>query len=74
MIDPNHPFYAPLWRRVLIPAVCAVWAIFELVAGEPFWAIIVGALGAYAAYKLFIEKRKPPVEKPADEQPDQDLS
>jgi hypothetical protein len=74
MIDPNHPFYEPLWRRVLIPAVCAAWAIFELIAGEPFWAVIVGAMGAYAAYKLFIERKKPPAEKPADEPQDQDLS
>lgn len=70
MIDPNHPFYQPLWRRVLIPAVCAAWAIFELVAGEPLWAVIVGVTGAYATYKLFIEKRKPPVEKPADDSQD----
>ncbi|MGK9051963.1 DUF3329 domain-containing protein [Neorhizobium sp. CSC1952] len=68
MIDPNHPFYEPLWRRLLIPVVCAVWAVFELYAGEPIWAIIVGAMGIYATYKLFMEKRKPPVSKPADEQ------
>jgi hypothetical protein len=67
MIDPDHPFYKPLWRRVLIPVVCAAWVIFELVAGEPFWAVIVGAVGAYATYKLFIEKRKAPAQRPLDE-------
>ncbi len=66
MIDPNHPFYGPLWRRVLIPAVCFLWAGFELYAGEMMWAIIVGALGAYATYKLFLEKRDPPGKEPSD--------
>jgi hypothetical protein len=67
MIDPNHPFYEPLWRRVLIPAFCFLWAAFEIYAGETMWAVIVGGLGLYATWKLFIEKRKPPVQKPADE-------
>ncbi|MFB9947783.1 DUF3329 domain-containing protein [Rhizobium puerariae] len=57
MIDPNHPFYEPLWRRLLIPAICAVWVAFELLAGEPIWAAIVGAIGIYATYKLFVERR-----------------
>ncbi|MCK8782208.1 DUF3329 domain-containing protein [Rhizobium sp. NTR19] len=70
MIDPDHPFYRPLWRRLLIPAVCLVWVIFELVAGEAFWAVIVGAIGAYATYKLFIEKRDPPPQRPLDTQED----
>lgn len=52
MIDPDHPVYKPLWRRLLIVGFCAAWAGFELYSGEIFWAIIVGALGAYAAYKL----------------------
>ncbi|MBW6423184.1 DUF3329 domain-containing protein [Rhizobium sp. XQZ8] len=67
MIDPNHPFYDALWRRLLIPIVCLAWVCFELYAGEVMWAVIVGGVGIYATYKLFIEKRKPPVERPADE-------
>lgn len=71
MIDPNHPFYEPLWRRLLIPAVCFAWAGFELYAGGPFWAVIVGAMGIYATYKLFIEKRTPPPgEKPPEKAED----
>jgi hypothetical protein len=68
MIDPNHPFYDAMWRRLLIPIVCLAWVGFELYAGEAMWAVIVGAVGIYATYKLFIEKRKPPVERPADKQ------
>jgi hypothetical protein len=62
MIDPNHPFYGPLWRRILIPAICFGWALFELYAGSVTWAVISAGLGLYAAYKLFGEKRvAPPV-------------
>lgn len=70
MIDPDHPFYKPLWRRLLIPVVCAVWAIFEFVTGEPFWGIIVGAMGLYATYKLFIEKRPPAPQPRSDDAQD----
>lgn len=59
MIDPNHPFYDATWRRVVIPLVCFVWAGIELYAGATFWAAIVGALGLYAAYKLWVERARP---------------
>jgi hypothetical protein len=59
MIDPHHPFYDAAWRRVVIPLVCFVWAGIELYAGATFWAAIVGALGLYAAYKLWIERARP---------------
>jgi len=60
MIDPNHPFYEPLWRRILIPAICLVWAGIELYSGSIAWAGISGALGLYAAYKLFVDRRPEP--------------
>jgi hypothetical protein len=59
MIDPNHPFYDALWRRLLIPVVCLVWVGIELYFGEPLWAGIVAVVGLYATYKLFGEKRRP---------------
>lgn len=53
MIDPDHPIYKPLWSRLLIVGFCAIWTGIELYNGQTFWALIVGALGVYAAYKLF---------------------
>ena len=53
-LDLNHPFFIPLWRRVLIVALCLGWAVFELVAGSPFWAILFGAIGLYAAFVWFL--------------------
>lgn len=65
MIDPNHPFYEPLWRRILIPGVCFVWAVVELLTGSVTWAAISGALGVFAAYKLLVEWRPRPPAVPA---------
>ncbi|WP_245515274.1 DUF3329 domain-containing protein [Rhizobium deserti] len=67
MIDANHPFYRPLWRRLMIPIVCLIWVCFELYAGGPIWAAMVGAVGLYATYKLFIEKPKAAAQERADE-------
>lgn len=71
MIDANHPFYGPLWRRILIPAVCFAWAGMELVTGSATWAAISGGLGAYSAYKLFIEKRPEAGGAPSEPTPGQ---
>lgn len=54
LIDPKHSFYRPLAVRLIIVAVCLGWAILELTTGEPFWAILSGALGVYAAWMLLV--------------------
>ena len=54
LIDPAHPIYRPLWVRLLIVGVCLGWAVFELIGGAPFWAVLFGALGVYAAWVLLL--------------------
>jgi hypothetical protein len=53
-IDVDHPFYRPLWRRVLIVAFCAVWTGVEFYNGASTWGFIFLAVGAYAACSLLI--------------------
>jgi hypothetical protein len=65
LIDPNHPFYRPLWIRIAIVGVCLGWAIVEASTREPFWAIIVGALGIYSAYKLLLTFSPQPLDEPS---------
>ncbi|MCJ8519502.1 divalent metal cation (Fe/Co/Zn/Cd) transporter [Pseudorhizobium tarimense] len=67
MIDIDHPMYKPLWARLLIVGVCVAWAGFEFYSGEPFWGMIVGAMGIYAGYKLFYEFGRKPKTEPADQ-------
>ena len=52
--DLHHPFFVPLRRRVVTVGICAGWALFELAAGSPGWALAAAAVGAYAGYGFFI--------------------
>lgn len=54
MLDASHPFFRPLWLRVLVVGVTCGWALVEVVTGSPGWAIIFGAMGAMALWKLLI--------------------
>jgi hypothetical protein len=61
--EQQHPFYKPLWRRIVIVAVIVVWAGLEFYMGERglwLWAAI-GAL-VYAVYIFFLSwpKDDPP--------------
>jgi hypothetical protein len=62
-LDLQHPFFIPLWRRVLVVAACLGWAVFEVVGGSPFWAILFGAIGVYAGYVFFFDFHPRPPER-----------
>ena len=47
-------FFRPVWRRVVLVAICLGWAVFEFMTAAPFWGIIFGALGVYALWQLFL--------------------
>ena len=63
-LDPQHPFFAPLWRRVLTVLAPTVWGLVEHWNGEPGWAIVFFAAAAYAGYALFVVPKTAPGEKP----------
>lgn len=50
----RHPFFRPLWRRVLVAGLCLVWAIFEFSSGAFFWAILFGACFVYLSWQFFV--------------------
>ena len=52
MFDLRHPFFNPLWRRVLTVALALGWAVVEAATGSPGWAMIFGAVGVWAGYVL----------------------
>ncbi|MFT4149618.1 MAG: hypothetical protein QM656_05415 [Paracoccaceae bacterium] len=57
LIDPNHPFFRkPLarWATTLLPLA---WAGFELWMGNPLWAAMFGAAGAYAGWVLILKRK-----------------
>lgn len=54
LIDTEHPFFRPLWRRIAVTALCLGWATFELVSDSPGWAALFGAIGLYCGWKFLV--------------------
>ena len=59
MFDNSHPWFRPLYRRVLIVAACFLWLVLESIAQQPLWQIIAFAVLAYAIW-AFLWKYEPP--------------
>ncbi|WP_411837895.1 hypothetical protein [Paracoccus sp. ME4] len=57
LVDPDAPFFRPLWVRIVCVALPMVWAGVELWMGSPLWAGLFGAAGAYLAVMLFFRRR-----------------
>ncbi len=56
ILDANDPFFAPVWRRWATAVAPLAWAMLELVVFEAQgWAIVFGALGAYAFWVLIVK-------------------
>lgn len=52
--DLRHPFFRPLWRRVLVVAVCLAWGLVEFATGSPFWGVLFVGIGAICAWQFFL--------------------
>lgn len=66
LIDPSHPFYRPLWIRLLVVGSCAAWTGVEAYARQPFWAVITGAAALYSAYMLLFAYKPAPEAPPSE--------
>ena len=62
--DADHPWFRPMWRRVLMVAIPATIAAVDIYHGNFGWALIFGGLGAYAVYIFFIAWNKDRPETP----------
>ena len=49
-----HPWLVPLYRRIIVLAVCVVWLTVELIAQQSFWVIVAGAATGYAVWEFFL--------------------
>lgn len=52
--DLQQPWFIPLWRRVVVTAVCLGWAMIEFLNGAPGWSLVFAAFGLWCAYQFFI--------------------
>lgn len=50
----NHPWFRPLWRRIVLVGLCAALAVWDLYHANYGWALIFGGLSGFATYLFFI--------------------
>lgn len=60
LVDPHHPFFRPLWVRILCVVLTLAWTAFEASTGAVFWAILFGAAGIYLFVALFVIRKDEP--------------
>lgn len=54
LFDFNHPFFRPLWIRVLTVGLAAAWGIVEFLGDAPFWGVLFCGLAGLTFHGLFI--------------------
>ena len=55
ILDADHPFFAPVWRRWATVLFAGFWGVLELLWGNPGWAVLFGAASAYSFYVLIYQ-------------------
>ncbi len=59
-----HPWFYPLYRRVIVTLVCAAWLVFELLIddAQSIWSWLAVFATVYAIWSLFLSGhyRNPP--------------
>ena len=56
LVDPEAPFFRPLWVRVLCVVLPLAWAGVEFWFASPFWGMIFAAAGLYLVFALFVRR------------------
>lgn len=54
VFEVRHPFFRPLWRRVVATGLCLGWAVFEWFNDAQIWALLFGTAGVYLALQFFV--------------------
>ena len=54
MKERDVQFFRPLWRRVVVTAVCAAWAVMEIFGHDTTWIAVSIGFTAYAVWSFFI--------------------
>jgi hypothetical protein len=53
-LNVRHPWFRPLWARLVVAGLVLGWTAFEFLRGAPFWGLLFGAAGAWLVHQWFI--------------------
>ena len=54
MFNLHHPFFRPLWVRLLVTLACFAWTAVEVAIGSAAFAAAFAAAGGWCAYQFFV--------------------
>jgi hypothetical protein len=55
LIDQKHPFFQPLWRRVVIVGFVAAWLGFEVIyTKDTLWMSVATVMLVYGIWSFFL--------------------
>jgi hypothetical protein len=63
LLDVRHPWFNPLWRRLLTVAAVLGWTAVEIAGGNLFWAILFGSAGLWLAWQFLVVWKPQPDRK-----------
>lgn len=73
MLIKTDPWFQPLYRRVIITAVCAGWFVFEMIIDDPLgiWGMLAIAVTVIAVWSFFLsgEYREKPATDGSEDPP-----
>ena len=52
-LELRHPFFVPIWRRVLLVLILGFWTIIEGLLGNQIWTLFVAGICLYSIYVFF---------------------
>ncbi len=70
IIQPEHPFFRPAYRRIITVVVATSWAVMEWTINDPLWALIATTMAGLAFYELIYTYKVPPEEPLKSNNPD----
>ena len=61
LVEQDHPFFKPLWRRVAIVALVAAWLAVEVFyVRDSLWIMVAAGMLAYAVWTFLLKWPKTP--------------
>ena len=57
--DVQSPVFRPLWIRIVVFGLTAIWTLVEIMLGNLVWAAIFGAAAAWLGHQFFIAFNPP---------------